>query len=556
VTVAGLPTGETITLDWGTWTGVTLSNNTAIGNGTRAITITYNGTSAISTPTNTRTLTSTGGYTLSSNTVSVTIRDGQAEGARAIPVNNTNFQNFGTYARAAGRTRHYFLTQNVTLTGTNNWTPIGATNATADRFSGSFNGNGFIISGMNMNITTANSWAGMFGVLYTGGVVRNLHLTGVNITGTEYVGGIAGDLTGGTIENCRVEGNVTATRYYAGGIVGHFNSGTVRNCYTRGTVSGRTQSSEVGGIAGRLANAGVVENCYSTSAVSGLDVGGIVGYATQNSTIRNCVALNDAITGSARNRIVEQITTGVTLSNNHALDTLGPVQNVGANLRGGANVTAATRNTTAFWTSTLGWNSTTIWNIVANTLPTLRSPTQVTSAPIEFIIEIEEPEDGPEDEPDEEKPEEEPDEEKPEEEPDEEKPEEEPEEEPDEEPEEEPEEEEPEDEPEEEEPEEEPEEEKPEDEPEEEEPGKEPEDEPGKEPEDEHEVEEPDEDVDDTPPADEQAFTSLRAAAYSRTETDIPEYDRSFADWWQLLVFPVIGSIVIITIRSKGARRH
>jgi hypothetical protein len=108
----------------------------------------------------------------------------------------------------------YILTGNITLT--KNWTPIGIASPSASRFNGTFDGNGFTISGLTINTPTASN-LGMFGVIGSG-TVKNLGLVDVNITGYSNVGGVAGQIVNGTVTNCFVTGNVAGTT--VGGIVG------------------------------------------------------------------------------------------------------------------------------------------------------------------------------------------------------------------------------------------------------------------------------------------------------------------------------------------------
>jgi len=195
------------------------------------------------------------------------------------------------------------------------WTPIGTGSTRA--FRGVFDGGGYTISGLTANRFGANAQdplrnvrGGLFGYLYTA-TVKNLTLTGVDLLGYDYVGGITGDLNGGSISNCRVEGTIlgrervagiaastqagasitdcsfsgnvgmapqTSASDYVGGIAGFFFNSNIVRCYTEGTVSGRNR---VGGIAGYCSSGAAavyITDCYSTANVSGTNyVGGIVG---------------------------------------------------------------------------------------------------------------------------------------------------------------------------------------------------------------------------------------------------------------------------------------
>ncbi|WP_195986141.1 TasA family protein [Clostridium sp. D33t1_170424_F3] len=187
----------------------------------------------------------------------------------------------------------YRLTNDIVLNG--EWTPIG----TGEHpFTGTFDGNGYSISGLQ--ITKPGSYQGLFGDV-VGGTIRNLSLKEVNISfGGQYqnwIGGVAGALEReGRIENCRVEGNVKANGYdnmLVGGIVGTVESGTVSGC----TFSGNVRSSEfLGGIAGRLMK-GTIENCGAFGDVWGKTAGGVVGAVAANGAVVSCYAANTVLDG-------------------------------------------------------------------------------------------------------------------------------------------------------------------------------------------------------------------------------------------------------------------
>ena len=141
-------------------------------------------------------------------------------------------------------------------------------------FSGNFNGKNHKISNFTHNY-------GFFRTLSSSGILRNLVLVNVNISGFSITGGIVDD-NKGTIVNCRVSGNVRQGidvdripyngTYGIGGLFG-INSGLVKqshaNCYVEG-------NNFVGGLGGY--NEGQVINCSAKGNVSGYDyVGGLLG---------------------------------------------------------------------------------------------------------------------------------------------------------------------------------------------------------------------------------------------------------------------------------------
>ena len=276
--------------------------------------------------------------------------------------------------------KHYRQVQDITLNYSGNWEPIGSS---SNQFTGSFDGNGFIISNLNINRTA--TYQGLFGYIGTGGVVKNIGLVNVNIKGGNYTGGVSG-YSNGMIQNCYVTGSVNGSAY-TGGVAG-FNNGTMQNCYGISSVSG---SSSVGGIAGQ--NNSIVQNCYATGSISGSsgNIGGVVG---NGGTVRNCVALNPSVTTAGNNTTVGRVLGTGSGSYNYARSDMafkfnwngfaGINKTISASLTttDGANITTAQWNNTSWWQTTANWNTasgasvwnfTNIWLMNVNNLPKLRN---------------------------------------------------------------------------------------------------------------------------------------------------------------------------------------
>ncbi|MCX5756907.1 MAG: peptidase A26, partial [Candidatus Hydrogenedentes bacterium] len=210
----------------------------------------------------------------------------------------------------------YVLTQDIDASATATWNngigfaPIGNDSTP---FTGTFDGQGHVISGLTINRLGE---AGLFGMM--DGQVKNVGLQGGSVTGSEYVGGLVGENrgtvtqcyatgavsgryvgglvgeNGGTVTQCYATGTVTGSGDAVGGLVGNNHIGTVTQCYATGTVTG---SVDVGGLVGRSTNAGAqLTACYATGAVSGSDdVGGLVGH--NDDIVRQCYATG-AVSGS------------------------------------------------------------------------------------------------------------------------------------------------------------------------------------------------------------------------------------------------------------------
>jgi cell division septation protein DedD len=169
---------------------------------------------------------------------------------------------------------HYALNNSINASATSVWNggsgflPIG--NST-DPFTGSFDGRGYTITGLFINRST--NYIGLFGFIDAGSSVSNVSLVNADITGHQYVGGLAGT-NYGSVLNCSATGKVNGFEI-VGGLVGYSYSGSVSNSYSTVNVSGNTDA--VGGLLG-LKDSGTVNNSYSMGNVSGnSNVGGFVG---------------------------------------------------------------------------------------------------------------------------------------------------------------------------------------------------------------------------------------------------------------------------------------
>ncbi|MBQ8237468.1 MAG: hypothetical protein IJZ39_04915 [Oscillospiraceae bacterium] len=159
------------------------------------------------------------------------------------------------------------------------WTPIGVTamgEGVTDGYTGTFDGQGHVISNITFAAPASAMAAGIFGTVQSGGTVKNLGVENLTFDNNDYdhrAGGIAGQLlAGSTISDCYViNSTVKASSRVVGGIVG-MNRGTVKNCYTCNvTLAG--YSNRFGGISGDYSG-GKLENCYTDySALASSEAG-------------------------------------------------------------------------------------------------------------------------------------------------------------------------------------------------------------------------------------------------------------------------------------------
>ncbi len=240
----------------------------------------------------------------------------------------------------------YKLGNDINLSDYGAWTPIGGSTA----FSGTFEGNGKTIKGLNVN--TSSQYGGLFGNV--SGTVKNLNVEGsvtINMTSNSatsiYAGLVAGNVGYfGTIDSCSASGNVTATLNcsasssflsspkgyaYAGGVVGSSSSFYEFSelSHKSGTVTATANMTNkgnafayAGGIAGK--SGATIADSYNkgdvkaiTTASSGETTaysGGISGYgknfatsyntgniSATGTTLANAGAVAGYATGTAKN---------------------------------------------------------------------------------------------------------------------------------------------------------------------------------------------------------------------------------------------------------------
>ena len=292
------------------------------------------------------------------------------------------------------------------------WTPIGRGNNATNRFTGRYDGNGHLITGLYINNTSLD-YAGLFGYVGATGApaeVVNLGVLG-SVTGREYVGGLVGYLYMSTIENCFSAVDVTGAGATAtaghrvGGVAGQIYYGSnLVNSFATGNVKGLQN---VGGVVGLVnsnsnANTTTVENCYATGAVSGAYlVGGVAGQINTGGIVRNSVALNPYVQSAPSTttqypvgRVLVKIVASNNSVNNYAWTGMGtnngepfllgtqPTKQDVHNGYDGVSIHSATIGSAAFWTTTstssttpwTGWD-TSIWTITNGKLPGLFNKT-------------------------------------------------------------------------------------------------------------------------------------------------------------------------------------
>ena len=168
------------------------------------------------------------------------------------------------------------LTSNLDL-GDHLWTPIGTGVDTP--FSGTFDGNNYTISNLNINLPE-DSFVGMFGHVVSGSI-RNINLETAEVYGLDAVGSIVANVFSSSAYNLHANNvTVVGTDFNIGGLSGAILTGsTMENCSaTNVNVSGESQ---IGGLLGSIWDRSHLKNSYSTGEANGnYLIGGLVGFTT------------------------------------------------------------------------------------------------------------------------------------------------------------------------------------------------------------------------------------------------------------------------------------
>lgn len=210
----------------------------------------------------------------------------------------------------------YILTGNITLTG--EWTPL----LFDGGFTGSFDGNGYTISGLKITkepyAAGDNNNFALFDTIGEGGVVKNLKVNAdikviTNFGGNkDFIAAIIAGVNNGLIENCSADGSITVAPYISGNAGGYINIdvggicgqnyGDIKYCssYLKIDVSDNaTRLSAIGAICGTNETGALIVGCYADAEITAkntkvadkfaLNVAQIAG-TMEASTVQDCKA--------------------------------------------------------------------------------------------------------------------------------------------------------------------------------------------------------------------------------------------------------------------------
>ena len=208
-------------------------------------------------------------------------------------------------------------TINTAWTTGDGWSPIGVGNSFP--FNRVFEGNGFTILGVYIKGSHA---LGLFSVLGSDGVIKNVGLLDVSIRGDSDVGSLVGE-NNGTIINSYATTATVVSNANVGGLVGR-NRGSIINSYvTTATIVG---SKSIGGLAGANQMGSIISSFAYADVIGFEDIGGLVGW-NRGDIINTYAAGNVASTQTvvSAGGLVGQSTSDSKIKNSYAVSQVMPL---------------------------------------------------------------------------------------------------------------------------------------------------------------------------------------------------------------------------------------
>jgi hypothetical protein len=207
-------------------------------------------------------------------------------GASASPFEVTTYADLckvGTGTDGWTADSDYIQTADIQCPTDSNFPRIGLNPGTP--FTGTYDGQGHEIRNLHMDYSDFQT--GMFIDLGPAGILQNITLVDVEVTGTQSRLGALVGASEGTISGCVVSGEVSGTTY-TGGLIGLMTGGSVTNCQSSCTIISGDQS---GGLIG-YAERATITNCHADVEIlgEGGEVGGLIGWVCDSTEVSGCSA--------------------------------------------------------------------------------------------------------------------------------------------------------------------------------------------------------------------------------------------------------------------------
>jgi hypothetical protein len=187
--------------------------------------------------------------------------------------------------------------------------------ASSGSFRGVFDGQGHTIR--HLHVAGKYGYdAGLFGI--SSGLIENLHLEDVRISGAPCGGLVGLSSVGGMILRCSVTGQVAGS-YCVGGLVGRISETLMVGCESRADVIGDANSL-AGGLAGSVSgfSAQIIECRAGGTVVGGTSVGGLIGWTSLRTTILRCGAAGRVVADGAAGGLIGEAFSELTIADCYA----------------------------------------------------------------------------------------------------------------------------------------------------------------------------------------------------------------------------------------------
>ena len=229
---------------------------------------------------------------------------------------------------------YYIQMENIQCpTGENrhNFVPIGSY---GNPFTGQYDGNDKTIKNLYIDRGDTDD-IGLFGCA-SSGVLKNISLLNVNITGRYRCGALVGYITeaGLRVDSCNSSGIIYGTFGTVGGLIGAVSSGTEEDntiiINSHSSVTVESEGERAGGFAGQFWTGVMVDNCYATGNVTGMGfIGGFVGIMSTANAI-DCYATGEVEGGENTGGFAGKLQVSSTVENCYAIGNV-----TGTGLTGG-----------------------------------------------------------------------------------------------------------------------------------------------------------------------------------------------------------------------------
>lgn len=185
-------------------------------------------------------------------------------------------------------TAAYRMVEDVktTYTTANPMEPIGDSHTP---FAGTFDGDGHVIDTLAVKWTSSRTNlqnTGLFGFVSTTGVVKQVRLKNLTVTGGEVVGGLVGT-NYGAVDDVRITDSLVQGDLNVGGLFGNHSGNVAKRLFSNATVKAKNTA---GGIVG--ANRATLRESISRATVTTTEntSGGMVGLHTSNAVLTESFA--------------------------------------------------------------------------------------------------------------------------------------------------------------------------------------------------------------------------------------------------------------------------